>query len=84
MKTVCFYNVMYERNFFYCFLQKSSPNKANDDSSVETKTGLLNDGIETIDLGGERYYWNKIDAGYIHVTDYPIDSLDTPKIQPNI
>ena len=77
------YSAKQQPFFFYCFLQKSSPNNANDDSSIETKTGLLNDGIETIDLGGDSYYWNQRDEGYIHITDYPDDIFINSAIYDN-
>ena len=77
------YSAKQQPYYFYCFLQKSSPNKANDDSSIETKTGLLNDGIETIDLGGDSYYWNQRDEGYIHITDYPDDMFINSAIYDN-
>lgn len=81
--TILPYSAKQHPYFFYCFLQKSSPNKANDDSSIETKTGLLNDGIETIDLGGDSYYWNQRDEGYIHITDYPDDKFINSAIYDN-
>lgn len=81
--TILPYSAKQHPYFFYCFLQKSSPNKANDDSSIETKTGLLNDGIETIELGGDSYYWNQRDEGYIHITDYPDDIFINSAIYDN-
>lgn len=68
--------------FFYCFKQKSSPIKA--ESIVPLiNGGLLNDGIITLDLGGEPYYWNELDEGYIHVTDYPYTSFIDSQVYTN-
>jgi len=77
--TILPYSAKQHPYFFYCFMQKSSPIKAEPIVPL-INGGLLNDGIITLGLGGEPYYWNQIDAGYIHVTDYPY----TPYIEPQV
>lgn len=81
--TILPYSAKQHPYFFYCFMQKSSPIKAEPIVPL-INGGLLNDGIITLGLGGEPYYWNQIDDGYIHVTDYPADSIEDPKIRPEI
>jgi hypothetical protein len=62
--TVLPYSAKQHPYFFYCFLQKSSPIKA-ENKKDETE-------YETINLGGGEYNCNELDLyGYIHVNDLP-------------
>ena len=66
--TILPYSAKQHPVFFYCFLQKSSPTKAErivNESETE---------YETVNLGGGEYNYNELDFyGYIHVTDLPED-----------
>lgn len=78
--TILPYSTKQHPYFFYCFLQKSSPIK---DENEPVTNGLLGDGIETTGLGGASYLWNKLDDGYVHITDYPDDPFINSEIYDN-